>query len=182
MRGDTAAPGVVPYNANDGIPYIQKYDPVIFQSAHAGAGADHLIPSVDDNTAVTYIGTPLYASTPYLYPDLVPEQFWGVTWRSYFNPQLTGPYTFSLNKVDDVAVVWLGPQAASGWTVGNSLLSGYATYSARPYPLNVTTVNGVPGQLLPFRIQWVNAQDQYAFEFTVTDPNGIVGSGPELSA
>ncbi len=97
-------------------------------------------------------------------------------------PQVTGTYTFSLDKADDIGLAWLGPNAVSGFTVANSLLSGYAYSSDRPYPLNTTTVDAVAGVPVPFRLMWANAELQGAFEFTVTDPNSVVVLGAPVHA
>ncbi len=74
--------------------------------------------------------------------------------RGYFVPQTTGTYQFSLlGQIDDLALIWLGDSAVSGYALDNALV--YAGVSISP---QTSTFSATVGEVIPIRIAWLNAE------------------------
>lgn len=82
--------------------------------------------------------------------------------RGYFFAQLTGTYTFNLTNVDDVGMLWIGPNAYSGWSRDNADIIDNNVYS----------VDLQQGQYYPFRIAYGNTYSHLSYQLEITDPNG----------
>ncbi|KAH7309042.1 GLEYA domain-containing protein [Stachybotrys elegans] len=92
----------------------------------------------------------------------------------YFRPALSGTYTFAFSGVDDAVFLWLGNNAVSGFSNGEA---GNANLDINFYdPGRSGSFSGdfVAGTYWPYRILYVNAQGCGAFDFTLTDPEGVV--------
>lgn len=76
-------------------------------------------------------------------PTNTSEQYLG-----YFKADYTGTWTFSMYS-DDIAMIWIGPNAVSGYTSSNTLITS-----------NVSTVSGtismVSGYFYPVRLMYGN--------------------------
>jgi hypothetical protein len=88
----------------------------------------------------------------------------------YIFAQSSGTYTFTLSQPDDIALLWLGSNAYSGWTRDNA----DATAVIFGSPSASATVNLVQGDYLPFRIVFGQAQGAISFYLSLTAPDGTV--------
>ncbi|KAG9718134.1 hypothetical protein KCU73_g15175, partial [Aureobasidium melanogenum] len=88
----------------------------------------------------------------------------------YIFAQTSGTYTFTLTQPDDIALLWLGSNAYSGWTRDNA----DATAVIFGNPSASATVDLVQGQYLPFRVVFGQAQGAVSFYLTLTAPDGTV--------
>ncbi|CAD0093002.1 unnamed protein product [Aureobasidium mustum] len=88
----------------------------------------------------------------------------------YIFAQSSGTYTFTLTQPDDIALLWLGSKAYSGWTRANA--DATAVIVGRPSAS--ATVDLVQGQYLPFRVVFGQAQGAVSFYLTLTAPDGTV--------
>ncbi|KAG9565831.1 hypothetical protein KCU71_g3916, partial [Aureobasidium melanogenum] len=88
----------------------------------------------------------------------------------YIFAQSSGTYTFTLTQPDDIALLWLGSNAYSGWTRANA----DATAVIFGNPSASATIDLVQGQYLPFRIVFGQAQGAISFYLSVAAPDGTV--------
>ena len=84
-------------------------------------------------------------------------------WIGYFTPDVTGTWTFGL-AADDIAYIWIGPEALSGYTTSNQL--AYSNNDA-VYPITKDLIAGVP---YPIRVQYGNNGGPGSFEFIYEKP------------
>ena len=75
----------------------------------------------------------------------------GYQWLGYFKPDYTGSWTFNTDSqnIDDCLAVWVGANALSGYTTGNSLLNISVTSG-------MASVSLTAGTYYPIRIQFAN--------------------------
>lgn len=88
----------------------------------------------------------------------------------YLFAEVDGTYTFSFSGVDDIALLWLGNYAYSGWTRDNAHLS--AVYGVDREATTTYTLEAE--EYLAFRIVFGQAQGAAVFQFSVTAPDGTV--------
>ncbi|RFU75047.1 flocculation flo9 [Trichoderma arundinaceum] len=105
----------------------------------------------------------IYGSPPLSESDFV------LNHRGYIFARETGPYTFTLNKVDDAAFIWVGPEAYSGWTGANA--DAKAVYSDGPGQGRYT-INLREGRYYAFRIIYGQGPRIAEFDIQVTAPDG----------
>ena len=102
-------------------------------------------------------------------PTYFNSTFFTLNHRGYFYADVTGNYNFSVTGVDDVAFIWLGSKAYSGYTRSNAnMVAGYAAVAGSNY----TIFAGTAGVYTPFRIMFGQAQGAIVFQMTVKAPNG----------
>lgn len=89
--------------------------------------------------------------------------------RGYLFAQATGTYTFSTQSVDDLFLLWIGPNALSGWTRPNANLEGNLSNQQVTF-----TIDLVAGEYYPLRFMWVNGDGPGNFEFSITAPDGTI--------
>lgn len=105
----------------------------------------------------------VYGSPP------LPESNFVLNHRGYIYARQTGPYTFTLNKVDDAAFIWVGPAAYSGWTAANA--NAKAIYDNGPAQ-GTYTINLREGRYYPFRIFYGQGPRIAEFDINVRAPDG----------
>lgn len=88
--------------------------------------------------------------------------------RGYFCPEVTGSYNFTPSGVDDIAFIWLGSNAYSGYTRANANLVADYVYAPG---FNTTNHAMTAGTYVPFRIMFGQAQGAIVFRMTVQFPN-----------
>jgi len=88
----------------------------------------------------------------------------------YIFAQASGLYTFTISQPDDIALLWLGSKAYSGWQRGNA--DAIAVISGRPSAS--ASVYLQQGEYLPFRIVFGQAQGAISFYLSLTAPDGTV--------
>lgn len=91
-----------------------------------------------------------------------------VNHRGYFYTYATGNWAFSFSNVDDIAVLWIGQKAYTGWTRANLDTSAY--YSL---PSSVT-LSLEQATYYPIRILFAQAAGGAAFQLAISDPSGTV--------
>jgi len=91
--------------------------------------------------------------------------------RGYIYAPQTGTYTFTVDSVDDVAYVWIGGDAYSGWTAPSANLK--AAYTDGP-GRGSCSADLVEGQYYPIRILFSQAQGAAVFQLSVTAPDETV--------
>lgn len=91
----------------------------------------------------------------------------------YIFAEVSGIYTFTFTSVDDIAFLWLGDNAYSGWTRNNANM--YAVHSSSSATGDATTTYTlVAEQYLAFRIVFGQAQGAVEFFFSVAGPDGTI--------
>ncbi|GME69741.1 unnamed protein product [Ambrosiozyma monospora] len=99
----------------------------------------------------------------------------------YFVPTSSGIHTFTLNKIDDAAMVWFGNEGHDCCTANDEQTSDKLDSLLWTYkPLNKGTTSKTTsiylemGVYYPIKIVFVNIRQTAALEFTVEDSNGKV--------
>ncbi|KAL7949749.1 GLEYA domain-containing protein [Trichoderma barbatum] len=105
----------------------------------------------------------VYGSPPLSESDFI------LNHRGYIYARQTGPYTFTLNQVDDAAFIWVGPEAYSGWTGAN--VDAEAVYDDGPAQ-DTYTINLQEGRYYPFRIIYGQGPRIAEFDIKVSAPDG----------
>lgn len=144
-----------------GDPY-SNYDPTAFKTARAQAIGKTKSIGLTDTTHI-------YDSTP------TKSEYVTVNHRSYLFTQQAGEYTFTLPLADDIAILWVGPQAYSGYTRANSnAIKLFAPPTSAVYKKTFKQ-----GEYVPIRIIYGNAGGIGAFSAEIKAPDGtdIIGAG-----
>ncbi|UKZ58746.1 uncharacterized protein TrAtP1_000071 [Trichoderma atroviride] len=105
----------------------------------------------------------IYGSPP------LPESNFVLNHRGYIYARQTGAYTFTLDKVDDAAFLWVGGVAFSGWAAANANLK--VVYNNGPAQ-GTYTVNLQEGRYYPFRIFYGQGPRIAEFDINVKAPDG----------
>jgi GLEYA domain len=85
-----------------------------------------------------------------------------------FAPQ-SGTYTFQFGLTDDIALLWVGLVAYSGWNRTNA-----AMVAVNSVPGATVAVPLIAGTYTPIRVVYGNAPGFASFVFSITAPNGTV--------
>lgn len=101
-------------------------------------------------------------------------------YRGYLIPSMAGEYTVEFDLVDDMAVVFVGDAAVTGFNVNQALLG--ANLFGPPAMSQQATINvddADVGKALPFRIYWANGGGPAGLLASISDPTGavILGEG-----
>ena len=140
-----------------------QFDPTVYKSQ---------IPFYNSTTTSVggiNIGTTSQLVSLYGSPTFFNSTFFTLNHRGYFFADTTGQYNFSVSGVDDIAFVWIGQYAYSGWTRSNAnFVAGYASAPGANYTLFSATA----GNYYPFRIVFGQAQGAIIFNLLATYPNG----------
>lgn len=123
------------------------------------------IPGSDSNDNVT-----LYGGQTYDYKT----PFNAIQEIGYFHPDQNGTYTFTFSNTDDTAYLWLGDSAQPS-SYDNSNYNLYDTYHSDPRTRTYTQ-SFTADSFVPIRILGGNAERYWAYNLTITDPNGNVVS------
>ncbi|KAG6068274.1 hypothetical protein E4U32_001350 [Claviceps aff. humidiphila group G2b] len=89
----------------------------------------------------------------------------------------TGNYTFTFGQADDIALVWLGQNAFSGWTRANADIE--RTYIPPPGDETQTVRLLEKGTYYPVRIAWGDKGGNVAMSVKITAPNGTELTGQD---
>ncbi|KAL8953997.1 MAG: hypothetical protein Q9222_000158 [Ikaeria aurantiellina] len=98
-----------------------------------------------------------------------------VNHRAYLFTQEAGEYTFALPPGDDIALLWTGPEAYSGYTRANAKVE--RVFGSTPPPDYKQTFG--KGEYVPIRIMWANGGGLGEFTAEIKAPDGstIIGAG-----
>lgn len=98
-----------------------------------------------------------------------------VNHRAYLFTQEAGEYTFALPPGDDISLLWVGPEAYSGYTRANAKVE--RVYGSTPPPDYKQTFQ--KGEYVPVRIMWANGggAGQFVAEIKAPDGSTIIGAG-----
>ncbi|THX55519.1 hypothetical protein D6D11_03810 [Aureobasidium pullulans] len=104
------------------------------------------------------------------------DNYFYLSHKGYFFAQVTGYYNFTIKDADDIAYVWMGDVAYSGWTGGPS--GGNYVAKARccwpPENTNTTTYWMEAETYVPFRIVLGQQDGSTSLGLTITAPDGTV--------
>lgn len=87
-------------------------------------------------------------------------------WVGYFVPAATGGHIFYIDAVDDLAMVWVGPYAESGYTRDNASAKSFVSGSTVASEMIQMTA----GQRYAIRIQYAQGPSVKAFDFKWSGP------------
>jgi hypothetical protein len=128
----------------------------------------------DTNTKVgpySYTGSASVDTTIYGDAKTFKTDYFVVNHRGYLFAREGGQYTFQSASPDDITMVWLGPNAYSGYSnaTGNWILRN-------PYGTGNTlaTATLTQGQYYPMRVMYANAQQAASLQFSVKSPSGAM--------
>lgn len=98
-----------------------------------------------------------------------------LNYRGYLYAGQTGTFTFTISSADDLALVWAGANAYSGWTRANALLDvTYTKLGNLPGGTISGTYAAIAGEYIPMRIVFAQGGGPFGFVATVTAPDGTV--------
>ncbi|THX08353.1 hypothetical protein D6D18_01784 [Aureobasidium pullulans] len=104
------------------------------------------------------------------------DNYFYLSHKGYFFAQVSGYYNFTIKDADDIAYVWMGDAAYSGWTGGPS--GGNYVAKARccwpPENTNTTTYWMEAETYVPFRIVLGQQDGSTSLGLTITAPDGTV--------
>jgi hypothetical protein len=104
------------------------------------------------------------------------DNYFYLSHRGYFYAQVTGNYNFTIKDADDVAYVWMGENAYTGWTGspsgGNYVAKARCCWS--PENTNTTTYYMEAQTYVPFRIVLGQQDGSTSLGLTITAPDGTV--------
>ncbi|THV77948.1 hypothetical protein D6D29_08090 [Aureobasidium pullulans] len=104
------------------------------------------------------------------------DNYFYLSHKGYFFAQVTGYYNFTIKDADDIAYVWMGDAAYSGWTGGPN--GGNYVAKARccwpPENTNTTTYWMEAETYVPFRIVLGQQDGSTSLGLTITAPDGTV--------
>lgn len=104
------------------------------------------------------------------------DNYFYLSHKGYFYAQVTGNYNFTIKDANDVAYVWMGENAFTGWTGGPN--GGNYVAKARccwpPENTNTTTYYLEAQTYVPFRIVLGQQDGSTSLGLTITAPDGTV--------
>jgi hypothetical protein len=93
--------------------------------------------------------------------------------RGYLYAEESGNYTFSAPSVDDILLIWLGPNAYNNYTRSNAdLVQNYIDPRSGGSSATTYSVFLQNGTYTPFRFLYANAQSKGDYALNVTAPDG----------
>lgn len=141
-----------------------NYDPTVIKSDTPDYQATATVCGGLDDTDVGEIS--IYGST-----ETFESDYFTLNHVGYIFAEVSGTYTFSFSSVDDIALLWLGDTAYSGWTRDNAdMVAVYGATTAS----TATTYALVQEEYLAFRIVFGQAQGAVDFYFSVAAPDGTI--------
>jgi hypothetical protein len=166
---------LIPSNANARI--YPEFQPTVFKTVSPYASGT--------NSAIGPFSYPGLLPLPTsIYGDLLhpfSTEYFAVDHRGYLFAAQDGVYSFQSTSPDDIIMVWLGPNAYSGWNnnTGNWILRD--PFGAGK---NVATATLSQGQYYPIRVLFANGQQSAELHFNVSAPDGtsIVDSDGSINA
>ena len=106
--------------------------------------------------------------------------FVAVDHRGYIFAQQTGDYTFTFPTSDEITLLWVGPNAYSGWTRENANVA--QTWDGTGTNTKTYSASFVKGKYYPIRILWANSMGPGSFKTSLTAPDGSTILGPEVAS
>ena len=94
-----------------------------------------------------------------------------VQWVGYLLANATGTWTFGLNS-DDASYMWIGSNAASGYTTGNANINNYGQHTVGTAPGVTCTISLTSGTYYPIRIQYGQNGSGCDCQFCYKPPGG----------
>lgn len=90
--------------------------------------------------------------------------------RGYLYAHQDGEYSFTAPIADNLSLLWLGPNAYSGYTRANANLEvAYTPVGSAPLEYKVTLVKG---KYYPIRFSWDNSGGAGYYELKIKAPDG----------
>jgi hypothetical protein len=93
-----------------------------------------------------------------------------IDYRGYLYAGQTGTFTVTISAADNLALVWMGPDAYSGWTRSNAMI--HVTYTQLPAGGTSETYAASAGDYIPLRVMFANGEGPFAYGISVTAPDG----------
>ncbi|THX75331.1 hypothetical protein D6D04_07444 [Aureobasidium pullulans] len=128
------------------------------------------------NQGVGIYGSEWSSVSLYGSSQMYSDNYFYLSHKGYFFAQVTGYYNFTIKDTDDIAYVWMGDAAYSGWTGGPS--GGNYVAKARccwpPENTNTTTYWMEAETYVPFRIVLGQQDGSTSLGLTITAPDGTV--------
>ncbi|GAB0137197.1 hypothetical protein EsDP_00005474 [Epichloe bromicola] len=144
-------------------PPFAEYDPITFKSQK---------PEHDGRTNSLLIKNPNN-----LYGQPLGTNLASVIHQGFLLAPETGNYTFVFGQADDIALVWLGKNAFSGWTRANADIE--RTYIPPPGDETHTTRHLEQGTYYPVRVAWGDKGGNVAMSVKIIAPNGTELTGQD---
>jgi hypothetical protein len=179
---NTSFPGKIPINtvaedpsSNPNSPYGSRYFDVstIMRGQSPNVLGTTLLTGINARGSAQNNPTPLYGDTtvPFDREDDVVQQI------GYFHPSQSGTYTFNMSSVDDLAYLWLGNAAVTGYNNDNAAVYSEASFTYIPgQHWRAYTYTATAGSYVPIRIMGANAQGFWDYDLVITDPTQAVVS------
>ncbi|THY90877.1 hypothetical protein D6C93_06437 [Aureobasidium pullulans] len=128
------------------------------------------------NQGVGIYGSEWSSVSLYGSSQMYSDNYFYLSHKGYFFAQVTGYYNFTIKDADDIAYVWMGDAAYSGWTGGPS--GGNYVAKARccwpPENTNTTTYWMEAETYVPFRVVLGQQDGSTSLGLTITAPDGTV--------
>ena len=99
-------------------------------------------------------------------------EYVAVNHRGYLYAHQGGEYSFTAPIADNLSLLWLGPNAYSGYTRANANLeAAYTPVGSAPVEYKVTLVKG---KYYPIRFSWDNSGGAGYYELKIKAPDGTL--------
>ncbi|KAF2485427.1 GLEYA domain-containing protein [Neohortaea acidophila] len=160
-----------------------SFDPTYMKSTTAGGQgtANVLYNSTTSTGFFTSDGVdPSQGIHIYGSKNSIPDYGFAVNHRGYIKADIAGVYKIQINDIDDIALLWTGDTAKSGWTRDNAVAVGYYT-SYGGNGVADYTVNMTPGEYLPIRVIWGNGGGPFSLNITIANSKGTTILGEDTT-
>ncbi|GAO14800.1 hypothetical protein UVI_02005290 [Ustilaginoidea virens] len=112
-----------------------------------------------------------------LYGEAIATNLAAVIHQGFLLAPETGNFTFIFGQADDIALVWLGNLAYSGWTRANADIE--RTYIPPPGDETRTVRHLEQGTYYPVRVAWGDKGGNVALSVKIVAPNGTELTGQD---
>lgn len=116
--------------------------------------------------------TPFYDS-----PLAFDESYFVLNHRWYLHAPQSGIYTVSVPTVDDIALLYVGPNAFSNYSRASANQTFTSSGASSTYTFSTTA-----GSYVPMRLFYAQATGAYSLTFSLTAPDGTVLIDPSSTA
>lgn len=155
-----------PYDTTIGNPFYPKY--ILDYFNNATLTANYVGYADDINFVLPWAGPSTILSMPQRANTASTLVFQG-----YFAPPTSGTWTFTLFSIDDVADMWMGQNAYTGWNTANRLLRGTRGN------INAFTGYFAANEYIPITIVYANGPQTGTLQLGITDPVGAYRNSTE---
>lgn len=157
------------YTAFDSPGHYDQFDPTTFDDQTPFAKG------VTNTIGIPYYSQPDGVSQDYqsqnIYGQELPWDYYTIDHQAYFLAPIDGVYTIKFSGTDDLAVIYVGAKAYSGYKKDNfDFRATYYPDTNGQQSSASQSFNFVQGSYIPIRVFFTDANVNAGFDFTITGP------------